>query len=431
DAGVRHDRVRSTSGIGRNGARSDLALRVGYRSPSDWEVYSFAQGTLGRSDGRSANNRYGVGGSVRLSRKLELSSELSGGNGGFGLGAQLEFEMSERTNVYFAYQLSTDRSDTGRSAGTRAGRFTTGGRTRYTDTVEVYGEEQVLHGTGPSGLVHAYGLNLTPNDRWTIGISAENGELQDDFAGDLDRTSATFSLGYEWERVDLGSALEWRSDSTELEDRDTVLFRKNLNFRLHDDWRALSKVNWSSSSSSRGELFDAGFLETVIGLAYRPVFHDRLNGLLKYTYFEDTPSPGQVDYLGQGLDYSQRSHVFSIDATYELYSWLSLGAKYAFRLGELRFTREEDGEWFASSAQLVVIRSEWHFLKKWDAIIEGRLLWAEEAQDQRSGWLGAIYRHVGDNFKVGVGYNFSDFTDDLTDLSYDSQGWFVNLIGKF
>ena len=26
-------------------------------------------------------------------------------------------------------------------------------------------------------------------------------------------------------------------------------------------------------------------------------------------------------------------------------------------------------------------------------------------------------------------YNFTDFSDDLTDLSYDHQGAFVNLIG--
>jgi hypothetical protein len=33
--------------------------------------------------------------------------------------------------------------------------------------------------------------------------------------------------------------------------------------------------------------------------------------------------------------------------------------------------------------------------------------------------------------KLGVGYNFTDFSDDLGDLSYDERGWFVNLIGKF
>jgi len=30
-----------------------------------------------------------------------------------------------------------------------------------------------------------------------------------------------------------------------------------------------------------------------------------------------------------------------------------------------------------------------------------------------------------------VGYNFANFSDDLTDLDYDAEGVFVNLIGKF
>ena len=53
-----------------------------------------------------------------------------------------------------------------------------------------------------------------------------------------------------------------------------------------------------------------------------------------------------------------------------------------------------------------------------------------EAQDRRSGALFGIYRHIGKNFKFGVGYNFTDFSDDLTDLDFDSQGLFINLVGK-
>ncbi|TDJ00358.1 MAG: hypothetical protein E2O73_06035, partial [Deltaproteobacteria bacterium] len=42
------------------------------------------------------------------------------------------------------------------------------------------------------------------------------------------------------------------------------------------------------------------------------------------------------------------------------------------------------------------------------------------------GALVAIYRYLGKHFKVGVGYNFTDFSDDLTDLSFDHRGVFVN-----
>ena len=47
----------------------------------------------------------------------------------------------------------------------------------------------------------------------------------------------------------------------------------------------------------------------------------------------------------------------------------------------------------------------------------------------RSQALVAIYRYVVEHLKVGVGYNFTDFSDDLTDLSYDHQGVFLNMVG--
>ena len=50
---------------------------------------------------------------------------------------------------------------------------------------------------------------------------------------------------------------------------------------------------------------------------------------------------------------------------------------------------------------------------------------------KKSGGLLAVYRHIGDNLKVGVGYNFTDFDDDLTSNDYDSKGWFINLVGKY
>jgi hypothetical protein len=39
-----------------------------------------------------------------------------------------------------------------------------------------------------------------------------------------------------------------------------------------------------------------------------------------------------------------------------------------------------------------------------------------------------VYRYIGKNMKAGAGYNFTDFSDDLTDLSYDHRGVFVNLV---
>jgi hypothetical protein len=44
-----------------------------------------------------------------------------------------------------------------------------------------------------------------------------------------------------------------------------------------------------------------------------------------------------------------------------------------------------------------------------------------DVRQRRSGALAAVYRYIGKNLKVGAGYNFTDFSDDLTDLSYTTR----------
>jgi hypothetical protein len=91
----------------------------------------------------------------------------------------------------------------------------------------------------------------------------------------------------------------------------------------------------------------------------------------------------------------------------------------------------EDPDYFDSRAALYVARADWHFIHNWDALIEGRWLDLPDAEDSRGGFLVGLYRHLGNHIKVGIGYNFSDFSDDLTQLDYDHQGLFINLIGKY
>jgi len=110
-------------------------------------------------------------------------------------------------------------------------------------------------------------------------------------------------------------------------------------------------------------------------------------------------------------------------------SW-TVGGKYAYRYGQVAQDRNNP-EFFTSRANLYVLRADWHFVYRWDALFEVRRLDLPDAEDNRSGALVAIYRHVGNHFKAGVGYNFSDFSDDLTQLDYRYQGLFVNLVGKY
>ena len=49
----------------------------------------------------------------------------------------------------------------------------------------------------------------------------------------------------------------------------------------------------------------------------------------------------------------------------------------------------------------------------------------------RDGWLLGVDRAINTNFRVGLGYNFTDFSGDMTNLDYDHRGWFLNFVGTY
>jgi hypothetical protein len=122
--------------------------------------------------------------------------------------------------------------------------------------------------------------------------------------------------------------------------------------------------------------------------------------------------------------------------------WLSLGVKYAIRTGELKqldsigtsvtgLPVSDIGTWYYSQTQLWVVRADLLFPRQWDAMLEFRRLSIHETEDERTGLLVGGYRHLNDHFKIGAGYNFTNYSDDLTDLSYRAHGFFLDMIGKY
>ncbi len=415
------------------GVRTDLAFEAAYDSKQDWTGYGFAQVTTNVTGNRDENNRIGTGGSYRASERLTLDGELSTGDTGTGMKLGTDYLMSDRTNLYLNYALENERTDNG--VASRRGNMTSGVRSRYSDSVSVYAEERYAHGDVPTGLSHALGVDLAPDDRWNYGASLEMGVLEDQTTGaETDRLALGLTVGYSFDTIKYAGAMEYRNDATEnpdssISERETWLLKNSFKYQFSPDWRLIGKLNLSDSQSSQGEFYDGKFTEAVLGYGYRPVASDRLNTLFKYTYFYNVPSADQVTTANTAVEFIQKSHIVSLDALYDLTSRWSIGGKYAYRMGQVSQDRVNP-EFFDSRASLYVLRADWHFTHRWDALMEARMLDLPDAQDQRSGALLAIYRHLGKNFKFGVGYNFTDFSDDLTDLDYDSQGFFINLIAK-
>ena len=305
---------------------------------------------------------------------------------------------------------------------------------RLSDSSSVYFEERYQNGESLAGLTHTTGIHLVAKERWNFGANGEFGTLHNSMTGaETDRKAAGFRLGYGVEALQFSSAIEYRRDDSQQPDtthteRTTWLFRNNFKIQLTPDWRLVGKLNHSVSDSSLGEFYAGGYTEAVVGYAFRPVQHNRFSALGKYTYFYNIPTTDQVTLQNTAAEFIQKSHIVSFDLTYDITPDWSIGSKYAYRLGQVSLDREQR-EFFDNAAQLVVLRVDWQFRKGWESLVEARTLDLPDLSQRRAGVLLTIYRYFGKHLKVGAGYNFTDFSDDLTDLSYDHQGVFVNLVG--
>jgi hypothetical protein len=230
--------------------------------------------------------------------------------------------------------------------------------------------------------------------------------------------------------VRVGSSVEVRSEKGIGRDQTVWLFRNDFSYELNQDWRALGRFNMAVAKNDGSSIRAAEFTEAMGGFAWRPVDNERLNALVRFTYFKDLGPVGQATGSGQLESPKQISSIFSADVNYDLTTKLTLGLKYGFRGGKVSLGRNSDA--FAKSdAHLGVIRADYNVVKAWDILVEGRGLWVTAANDKRFGALGAVYRHLGNNVKIGAGFSLSKFSDDLADQSYSSHGPFVNLLGKF
>jgi len=435
-SGVRRDEREDLSPVvpltQQQGERTDAVLQVAYDSKSRWRSYGFVQNTLSTSGDREENGRLGTGGSYRFNDRLMLQAEVSDGDLGPAGKLGSNYLLSDRTSLYLNYAVENESIDDGLQG--RRGNLTAGGRTEISDTTSLYSEERYQQTDVQTGLTHATGISLSPTERWSFGASSDIGTLTDRQTGaETKRTAGGVRAGYGWESMQLSSAVEYRVDETEQldglwSDRKSWLLRNSLQYKLTPDWRLVGKLNYSDSNSSLGQYYDGGYTEAVLGYAYRPVANDRLSALAKYTYFYNVPTTDQLSTQNVPVEFIQKSHVAAVDLTYDLTTRWSIGGKYAYRLGQASLDRENQ-QFFDNNAHLYIARADYRFGHNWEGLLEGRLLSLPDINERRSGALVAGYRYLGEHMKLGVGYNFTDFSDDLTDLSYNQQGVFINVVG--
>jgi hypothetical protein len=319
--------------------------------------------------------------------------------------------------MYGTYTLSTDHTRG------ESGVFTVGQRRGISDQLSVFTEHQFAHEDDAARVAQVYGADYAMSEWMTVGVSVQSSALEAD-AGDVERDVATVSASYGRDRTRLGAKLEYRKDTGVCETTQW-LTTNTVTHKANEDLALTGKLSLSQTEEQDTEEALAKFVEAGVGFAYRPVCGDGPNLLGKFTYFSDLSTEEQEDGAAK-----ERGHVLSLEGMHPLGHRFDVGAKLARKESEIGADRGH-GEWYETTASFAAARARYHVTREWDGLVEYRWLAVDETEDSRQGVLAGIYRQIGDNLRVGAGYNFTDFSDDLTDLSYESHGWFIDLVGSY
>jgi len=206
---------------------------------------------------------------------------------------------------------------------------------------------------------------------------------------------------------------------------ETLLVTANAQYKFDEVQRLIFSADIARSEAEQAGLIDGDYADIVLGYAYRPIENDRLNILARYRYLSDTQGLRDAEEDGP----RQRTQVLSVDASYDLDPHWTIGGKLGYRSAETAV--DSDADFSQNDAWLAVANARYHLVHDWDALFEVRQLNLVQAETSETSFLGAVYKHINNNLKVGVGYNFGSFSDDLTDITLDDQGAFINVIAKF
>lgn len=381
----------------------------------------------------------------RLSASAEYQSTLSGvPNDQTTLGAQyklsesvgIKADVSEGTQgraakagavwTFNGGRAYVDQRMTDDAAGNSSQASVVGGESDVARNTKVYSEYQIERGDSGEKLVSLLGANRfwDIDQGWRLKLAAEHSEIASG-SGDSSRYAISAGVRYSGtEGLRFSNRNEMRRDSG-VQDRLQLLTSNLFEMKLSPDYRLLAKYNWSRTRDLESDETEAAFNEQSLGIAYRPVASDRLNLLARYTVIDD-----RRPQTSTGTDMTQTDlDVISVEWSYELTSWLEWVEKEAFK----RKTQEMTGYApFTSHTWLSIHRLNFQFAPNWDLGMEYRMLTQREAQDSRQGWLSEVMWRANRHLRVGVGFNFTDFSDnEFSENDYSVYGWFFRIQGKY
>ena len=393
----------------------------------------------------------GVGATLNLKDKVDLTSDYSVVNGAgseASLGASVK--VDDKTKFHSTYSVS-DSGVEGKAqtstygfehklndklaltmdksfatADDKTTQSNTYGLLREKDGKKMEGKfTQAFEQAETSSTVsNIFGLSGDINDKWAGLASFEKGKVQNLDGTQTTRTASSFGLSYvEKDKFKVSSKLEMIFDKG-ADDSRQILTYTAAEGKINPNTTIFGKANISWTKDTTADSTSAGYKEISAGIAYRPVKFDQLNLLGKYTYLEDNSPDSQEDY--KDIE-KEKSHILAAEAIYDIDEHWQLAEKLAYKVGEEKVA---GFDFTKSQTQLWINRINYNVNSDWQVALEYRTLSQKQAKDFKRGILLEIVRKIGEFIQIGLGYNFTDFNDDLTRLDYTSQGPFFRLTGK-
>lgn len=415
------------------GTATYAGLRYKRKLSGRTEAYGFVQSTL-QSDEGLKNDRYGVGATRRFGERSSATGEVSTGT--LGLAGKLEgsYYLTPDYNLYSRYTYAHQPGDIFGSEFLEdgAGRtFSVGQRWNAGSGLSLFQEAQLSHRADEDGRGQNLGLDYNVARHWQLGFRHAQSRIEHAAGGETTRRSSTVLASYNDNRTSFTPRFEVRRDRG-AQSRDQYLLSVGLKHKFSEDWRTAVRLRTSLTQDKLSSVDEARFTEANFGLAYRPAGNNRWAWLGKYTYVYDLGALTQVSPTSgvANNEVDQRAHILANELLYRINPLWEVGGKYAYRNGELREGRNT-GAWYKNTRHFAAGQVRMHMLQSWDALVEHRWLKTVQDKNTRSGWLVGVDKQITPYFRLGVGYNFTSFSDDLRHTDYRFKGWYLNAVGVY
>jgi len=342
----------------------------------------------------------------------------------------LRTKLSPTANLYIEERIRTD-DETGRMIGATV----MGAEQLLPGGGRMYGEYR-LDG-GISGRANqavfgiakrfelAEGVRLTAAYERTQTLGAWEGVgARDVVSAGLEVLMADF--------IKYGGRYELRFDRAPGLNQMQSLLRNGLNLKIGDAVTVFGTANYTLTQDLTTRKVKAEHLDSSLAVVIRPLELDwfTMGTTWKRTIRRNALQLEAFDKLGN-VDRDERTitDLLSFTSIFEMPARLQLALRLAYRHTEERVTGLPES---STDYLISVLRLGFHLIENFDVAAEYRLLYTVDTDEIQHGALLEVSYNIMSYARIGVGFNFSSFSDNLmADLDEDASGFFVRLTGTY